>query len=79
VISCGDITRNQLISPDIRRYQEVSGDAAWRQGGLGAGKTSQEETRRVAELAERLATDNRASALPGAELYLVLESREGSR
>jgi len=55
VISRGDITRNQLISSDISRNQEVSPDSARRQGGLGAGKTSQEEVRRVAELAERAA------------------------
>jgi len=61
VISRGDIKRNQPISPDIRRNQEVSGETARRRGELGAGETSQEEVRRVAELAERAARGEEVS------------------
>jgi len=62
-----------LISSDIRRNQEIPGDTARRREAR-CGQGPQEGLRRVAELAERLTTYSRDAALPGAELYLILEN-----
>ncbi|PLJ77029.1 hypothetical protein [Infirmifilum sp. SLHALR2] len=59
-----------MISGEIKRYRVMPRGAR----GLGAGKASQGEVRRVAELAERLTTYSKDAALPGAELYLILEN-----
>jgi len=59
-----------VISREIKRYRVIPRGA----GRLGAGKAPKEEVRRVAGLAERLTTYSRDFALPGAELYLILEN-----